>query len=285
MKPATTEMEKAEQNQQLNVRTHDHPARPRSPAKLILLAICGALLFASFVALGSWQIKRLYWKRALIERVAQRVNAPAVTAPAKIDWPNITPETDEYRHVRVSGIFLNHLSIRVQASTVLGRGFWLITPLQTADNSIILINRGYIPYKTAHPTTELTATSAIEVTGLLRMSEAGGAFLRRNNPNEQRWYSRDVPAMAAALQLSGVAPYFIDADANTNAANSASDNPAPVGGLTVIAFNNNHLVYTLTWFALALMVAGACLILFRTEFRLRRTSLHPDSNPENNGDD
>ena len=32
---------------------------------------------------------------------------------------------------------------------------------------------------------------------------------------------------------------------------------APVGGLTVIAFRNNHLVYALTWFALALMLAGA----------------------------
>lgn len=281
MKPATPETVKAEQNLLLSLRTHDQPACPRSPAKLILLAICGILLFASFVALGSWQIKRLYWKRALIERVEQRVHAPAVKTPSQVDWPNITPENDEYRHVHVSGIFLNHLSIRVQASTALGRGFWLMTPLQTADNSIVLINRGYIPYKTARIASELTAASAVEVTGLLRMSEPGGAFLRRNDPIQQRWYSRDIPAMAAALKLSGVAPYFIDADANANAAN----NPEPVGGLTVIAFTNNHLVYTLTWFALALMVAGACLILFRAEFKLRRTSHIPNSNPENNGYD
>ena len=80
--------------------------------------------------------------------------------------------------------------------------------------------------------------------------------------------------MAAAQQLSGVAPYFIDADADT----TASGSNQPVGGLTVIAFNNNHLVYTLTWYALALMVAGGCFILFRAEFRLRRDSLHPGNN-------
>jgi surfeit locus 1 family protein len=35
-----------------------------------------------------------------------------------------------------------------------------------------------------------------------------------------------------------------------------------VGGLTVVAFPNNHLVYALTWFGLAALSAwGAALIL------------------------
>ena len=38
----------------------------------------------------------------------------------------------------------------------------------------------------------------------------------------------------------------------------------PVGGLTVIAFRNAHLVYSLTWFGLAgLALAGAVLVLRR----------------------
>jgi surfeit locus 1 family protein len=35
--------------------------------------------------------------------------------------------------------------------------------------------------------------------------------------------------------------------------------------LTVIAFANNHLVYAITWYALALMVAGAAWLVVRTE--------------------
>ena len=38
---------------------------------------------------------------------------------------------------------------------------------------------------------------------------------------------------------------------------------APVGGLTVIAFANNHLQYALTWFALASMLAGGAWLVFR----------------------
>ncbi|TIN59580.1 MAG: SURF1 family protein, partial [Mesorhizobium sp.] len=51
--------------------------------------------------------------------------------------------------------------------------------------------------------------------------------------------------------LGQVAPYFIDADATPNPGGW------PVGGLTVVSFHNNHLVYALTWFGLALMVLGA----------------------------
>ena len=113
------------------------------------------------------------------------------------------------------------------------------------------------------------------VTGLLRLSEPGGAFLRRNDALANRWYSRDVPAIASARGLTRVAPFFVDAGAgaamlpNTpaaaNPANPANPAKQPVGGLTVIHFNNNHLVYALTWYALAGMVAAACIWLVREE--------------------
>ena len=47
--------------------------------------------------------------------------------------------------------------------------------------------------------------------GLLRMSEPGGGFLRSNDPAQQRWHSRDVAAIAQALQLARPAPFFVDA--------------------------------------------------------------------------
>ena len=45
----------------------------------------------------------------------------------------------------------------------------------------------------------------------------------------------------------------------------ATANPGgwPVGGLTVIAFRNHHLVYAVTWFALAAMLAGVGCGLFK----------------------
>lgn len=137
----------------------------------------------------------------------------------------------------------------MDALTERGGGHWVVTPLRTADG-IILVNRGFVPKGRAafSPASEESPPSAT-VTGLLRRSEPGGRFLRPNRPRQERWYSRDVPAIAERRGLRQVAPFFIDAD--------AAPNPGgfPVGGLTVIRFRNTHLIYALTWFALA----GLCL--------------------------
>ena len=108
----------------------------------------------------------------------------------------------------------------------------------------------------------------VTITGLLRPSEPGGAFLRDNAPEKDRWYSRDVAAIAKARGLDRVAPYFVDAEAPPLAEGGGAGQP--VAGLTVIQFRNNHLVYALTWFMLALMVAGGAGYAAREEFRPRR---------------
>jgi surfeit locus 1 family protein len=90
----------------------------------------------------------------------------------------------------------------------------------------------------------------VTVTGLLRVTEPRGGFLRANDPASGRWYSRDVAAIAEAKGLGGaVAPYFIDAGAAPNAGG------LPVGGITVVDFRNAHLSYALTWFGLAALIA------------------------------
>ena len=196
-------------------------------------AVLLGLLVLGFVALGVWQVERRAWKLRLIAAVDARSHAVPVAAPLRID-----ADEDAYRRVRVTGRFVGSDTL-VQAVTARGPGFWVLTPLAARDGRTVLVNRGFVPDDrgAGRPARE------VSVTGLMRISEPGGGFLRANDPAAGRWYSRDVPAIARARGLATVAPYFIDAEAG----------PAgyPVGGLTVIAFRNNHLVYALTWFALA----------------------------------
>ncbi|MET0963957.1 MAG: SURF1 family protein [Noviherbaspirillum sp.] len=247
------------------------PDAPRRRSKTLGLALLlvAALACAGFVALGTWQVHRLQWKLDLIERVAQRVNAAPVPAPGRPDWERVSAANDEYRRVALSGTLLHALAARVQASTVLGSGYWLMTPLRRADGSVVMVNLGFIPANQGRAAGPARPDTEAEVTGLLRMSEPGGGFLRSNDPAAERWYSRDVAALAAARGLPDPAPYFIDADA-ASAARLAAGSAAPVGGLTVVSFHNNHLVYALTWYALALMLAGACLWVARGARRLEQ---------------
>ena len=77
-------------------------------------------------------------------------------------------------------------------------------------------------------------------------------------------------AIALSRRLTGVAPYFVDADAPAGMPDDPAIAAGPVGGLTVIDFSNNHLAYALTWYALAAMLAVATGRLAHIEWRLRR---------------
>ena len=235
---------------------------------LVLLSVA----FIGFIALGVWQLQRMAWKHELIARVDARVHAEPVDIPDAGRWAALDAASDEYRRVRLSGTWLEVPAIRVQAVTELGPGWWLLAPLETDRGEIVLVNRGYLP--TGTDAAAAVARGPATVTGLLRISEPDGGFLRDNAPAEDRWHSRDVAAIAQARKLDAarVAPFFVDADRSASRATTAGD---PVGGLTVVRFRDNHLQYALTWFAMAALTALAAARLFVIDGRLRQHRRRP----------
>jgi surfeit locus 1 family protein len=239
----------------------------RSPLVLSLLGLLCLVTVAALAALGIWQLERREWKLHLIAQIARNVHAPPIDAPGPPQWAEIAAGDYAYRRIRVTGRYLNERETLVRAVTRLGGGFWVLTPLRTAGGFIVLVNRGFVPYENRDAATRSAGLigDTTVVNGLLRVTEPAGAFLRANDPAAGRWYSRDVQAIAAARRLSPTAPYFIDADALPIVGG------LPVGGLTVTDLPNHHLVYAITWFALALMLAGAAIRLGRDEWRARRS--------------
>jgi surfeit locus 1 family protein len=217
----------------------------------IVFSVVVIIAIVLLTSLGVWQVQRLAWKNDLIARVNARVNAPAVAAP-----PASTPvnaKDDEYRHVTVTGRFLNAAEAQVYTVSAYGGGYWVMTPLRRDDGGIVFINRGFVPIDKQAPKTRTVGNTDadVTVTGLLRMPEVKGwLFSQANDPTHDRWYRRDIAAIATARHLGPVAPYFIDADATPNPGGW------PKGGLTVIHFPNSHLMYAITWFAMALGLAG-----------------------------
>jgi surfeit locus 1 family protein len=233
-------------------------------AMLVFLIVATSV----FAALGVWQVKRLFWKIDLIARVDARVSAAPMPPPASERWSHISATDDEYTRVVISGRFLNDKEAHVVASTERGPGYWVLTPLRQADGTIVMINRGFVTNERRDPVTRAAGQIAGEtsVTGLLRISEENSWILRKNDSAADRWYRRVPAEIADARSLSGVAPYFIDADRTSNAGGW------PVGGLTIVQFSNSHLVYAVTWFGLALLAAASALFVVRSEFGQRTGS-------------
>jgi surfeit locus 1 family protein len=210
-----------------------------------VFAAAALIAAIGLAALGVWQIERRVWKHELVAAVEARVHAAPVAAPGPDAWDAVDAKNDAYRRVTATGRFRHDRETLVQAVTDRGPGFWVLTPLETPGFTL-LVNRGFVPKDRRDATARVAGNVAgtVTVTGLLRVTEPEGAFLRSNDPAADRWFSRDVAAIAKAKGLRKTASYFVDADAKLNPGGY------PVGGLTIVRFPDNHLVYALTWFAL-----------------------------------
>lgn len=227
---------------------------------MVLLAI----VFAGFIALGTWQVYRYHVRKHIAHALQTRVHAKPVAAPGPAEWPAVAQGKLDYLHVTLHGRFVGDTQTLVHGSSAEGYGFWVMAPFKTTRGFIVLVNRGYIP-ATLPGTPAFTKVAApkgeVSLAGLLRHSEPGGGFMRPNQPSKHLWYSRDVAAIAAAYHLPAdtVAPYFIDANA------TAGVSHFPVAGLTKVSIYNESMGYAITWYVLALGTLLAAGIVIRHE--------------------
>lgn len=224
--------------------TDDPPRRPIW-VRIVLLGLCAALVVV-FVSLGNWQMRRLDWKLDLIDAVEARAFGNTVAMPEVFD-----PEAHAYLRVRVIGQPANQI-LRVKAVTELGPGHWIMSPLET-ESGVIWINRGLVTASSGPPSTWTAMPDTLE--GLLRPSEPEGTLLERNDPEADRWVSRDTMAMSQAQGLGPTLPFFLDAD------HVGEPEAWPRGGLTIVKFRNTHLSYALTWYAMAGLLLTALIVL------------------------
>ncbi|MEN4903051.1 SURF1 family protein [Luteimonas sp. TWI662] len=236
---------------------------PQRPARRWALLVFLVAATAGFIALGLWQVERLGWKRDLIARVEARIHAAPTALPAVADWDSLDVADAQYQRVTARGRLLHDQEVAVYASTERGPGYWIMTPMATADGAV-WINRGYVDnaHRRRDSRARVDAADVVEVTGLLRQPDRAGLFVRANVPAEDRWYARVPVEMTAARQVPApVAPFFIDAQTSIDGANW------PVPGLTIVQFRDNHLSYALTWFGMALLTLLAIGFVLRSEFR------------------
>jgi surfeit locus 1 family protein len=203
------------------------------------------------LALGAWQIERLFWKQDLIARRDAAVTA----APAPVPKTLAEARGMEYRHVSDEGSYLYDKEIFLGAtSDAGGQGYQVLTPLLEPGGRVVFVNRGYIPAELKDSARRSAAQipGTVHVQGLLRLPPTARPnwFLPDNRPDLNYWFWVDLPAMAAADNLDRVAPFYIDADATPNPGGW------PKGGVTRLKLPNNHLQYAITWFspAIALIV-------------------------------
>ena len=236
-------------------------ARPAAPAGFpVGLTVATAIGLAILVALGVWQLQRLTWKEGLLAHIAALQTAQAVDIGAVLDAQSAGRDVD-YTRVRAScpGIgaapFLELYGVREGQA---GARLISACAVQSARYRSVLVDRGFVADSVAaRPKVDPADTAPRAVVGVLRKPETGNFASPKNRPGH--WFTRDVAAMAAALQAPAPAPVFLFAESPTNPEFRALT-PAPVP----TDIPNRHLEYAITWFGLAAALAGVyAAVLFR----------------------
>lgn len=214
------------------------------------------LLMILFVTLGTWQVQRLEEKEALVARVEARFNQlPEPFPPAEL-WSTLAPEALDYRPFEVTGVFAHDLTVLVFDNLIdargrySGPGYWVMAPLELADEGVVWVNRGFVPERQATAFARGGPASGGEVTleAIARRPEQANPFTPGPQVSTRREWVRDPERLELFLpaEMGPVAPVTLDQTAGVPGG-------LPQGGETRLTFPNRHFEYAGTWYGFALI--------------------------------
>jgi surfeit locus 1 family protein len=228
------------------------------------LTLSALVAMAILVGLGVWQVYRLAWKEALLSKIAALEHAPARPIAS------VLARSDSVEFVRVAatcapaptgGPSLFRYAVRDDRI-----GWRLLGACRIAVGPYdgVVLDRGVIERLMGATSPQpMSFPAATAVVGVLRSGGPApllGPSVMEQGPGFAAYRVMDPASLAQIARAQGLArpaPYVLAVERET----------PPLPGVTPQALPqdipNNHLVYALTWFALAVVLAwfyGAMLI-------------------------
>ncbi len=196
-------------------------------------------------SLSIWQFKRMAWKENLIAQVNEQGKLPAIDLPSVVVLEKMI-----YRKVKIRGKFIHEKELHLYGGSRQFKGkngYFILTPLETIDNKIILINRGWVveTKKNSHTRPETLVTGEVEVEGAIMKSETRPLYVHDNQPDKNIWFFINLAEIKQYLNLP-IDDFYIMAKDTPNESPRGKDlNPK---------MHNNHLTYALTWLFSAIIL-------------------------------
>ncbi|MGS2647473.1 SURF1 family cytochrome oxidase biogenesis protein [Streptosporangium sp. LJ11] len=233
----------------------------------LALHVVVLLVIPAFVLLGQWQFGRFEERSTSSDQITGNLHAAPV-AVEKLTSPGGTVSTqDKYRTVLAKGTYDANAQLlvrrRVQDRAV---GFYVLTPLVTADGTGVLVNRGWVKAgSTADALPEVPAPSSgeVTVTGRLRPTETEESSGIRDRAGLPAGQVLLINTEAIGRRL----PYkllggYVELIEQSPAAAAA---PAPVPTPDVGEGGGLNLAYGVQWWLFIGVAIGGWALLIRRE--------------------
>lgn len=228
--------------------------RIRSATHAVLPALAALVLLALFVTLGFWQLDRAAQKREV--RAAFDAEGEYRTLETNASYEAFAP-------LKATGHYLGNRQILLENIVLDGRlGYYVITPFErSADEPLLLVNRGWLPKEADEATTLPITVSGDEqeihgrVGRLPRVGIRPGPAFTGDAGWPRRAVWPETEEMAAVLGRE-VLPFVLLADPDPSSGLVRRWAPREIGPM-------RHLGYAVQWFALALAVIVTGVVLYR----------------------
>lgn len=227
-------------------------------------------MLPAFQALSNWQWNRLQDRQVVNAEIQAQINKDPVQITDlinDIDGSKSVPEESQWRTVGMTGVWLQDSQVLVRKKSLESDlGLWVVTPLQLADGTIVMINRGWTAAANSaidSPVVASVPTGAIEVLGRLRVIPERTKPAPTDLPEGQ--IDRIVPTeiIDGSDTLSNA---YLEMTASRPDSMSSEIRALPAPEVTEGA----HRSYAIQWIFFEIMTVIGWIILVRNEVKEQR---------------
>jgi len=217
------------------------------------------------LCLGVWQVQRLQWKTQLLARIAALQSAPSEPLGVVLNRIRDGGEVDFVRVQTACRSLQQTPTLHLYAilDGVMGDRLITACPMSSGAYRTLLVDRGFVGAEQLSKVSPGPATPG-PIIGVLRKTEKPNWLSPPNSVAKNDWHTRDIPAMAAALNAPAPAPVILMLETP----GPTGFGPRPAAIPTDIP--NNHLGYALTWFGLAIGLVISYIGSFKRAKRVQR---------------
>lgn len=234
-----------------------------------VLTVASAVAFAILITLGVWQVQRLQWKEGLIADLETRRALPAQPL-VDLDRGTSDPEL-EWTRVSADCLPAEPQDTAALAYTLReGQIAWrLWSVCRIAPGIAVVVDRGFVDSLGGELAPDVVDAPPLEtVVGLLRTLPPRALGERQPEPivggvrvaQATELAMQQLLSKSRNVQATGTYLY-VAAEAETPAPAGITPQPAPP------TISNKHLGYAITWFGLALALAGFYIALLRRKLK------------------
>jgi len=241
--------------------------------RIVFIVIC-ILAIAVLAGLGVWQVQRMQWKARVIEQSVAALTAEPVTINDIYAGIEYGYDVDRLR-IRLNGSYRHDLERFVYTPTKRGIGYRVLTPFVDDTGFLVFVDRGWIPENLKDAKSRKQARqpeNRITITGITRVHPVSLTwFLADPDLTNNVWYWYNPQSMALSLpggvgqtadgQLPLISPVFVQLEPEGEPGQGRWPKISPINE----DIQNNHLVYAITWFSMAIIILVMLILFLRTQ--------------------